>query len=110
MLRTILIFAAMIAGTGLICWLWVLPFREKKSNEPERTEEAELIARYIKSGADRSGRSRLGFNHVLTFRLKDGTTLDLYSHEEEYGTLREGMKGRLTWQGRYFVDLVKEAV
>lgn len=105
MLNSILFLVAMLSVFGLIFWLRVLPFREKKSNEPQRTAEAELINRYIKSGADRSGRSRVGFNHVLTFRLNDGTEFDLYSYEEEYGALREGMTGKLTWQDRYFVNL-----
>ncbi len=91
----------------LICVLRVLPFREKKSTEPECTAVAKLIARKITSGAECTGRSRLGFNHVLIFQLEDGTELTLYAHEEEYGALREGMEGQLTWQGRYFVDFAQ---
>lgn len=104
-LRVILAVVFFPVGAALICWLWIRAFSEKKSDEAERTAEAELIVRTIKRGADRSGRSRLGFNHVLTFRLADGSEVELYSHEEEWGALREGMKGTLTWQGRYFVDL-----
>lgn len=94
---------------SLVMFLRVFPFREKKSTEPKHTAPAKLIARHIKSGADRSGRSRLGFNHVLIFRLEDGTEKALYAYEEEYGALREGMEGHLTWQGRYFLGFEQPA-
>ncbi len=97
------ILAAIAIPVG-ICFLWVLPFREKKSTEPQQTAPATLVTREIRRGSDRSGRSRVGFNHVLIFQLSDSRKLELYSYEEEYGALREGMAGNLTWQGRYFVN------
>lgn len=95
-----------LVGFFLIFWLRTFPFREKKSKAPQQTAHARLLARRVTTGADRTGRSSgMGYNYVLTFQLNDGTILELYSHDVEYGALREGMSGKLTWQDRYFVSL-----
>ncbi len=104
-MKTVLLTMLYLAIPAGIALLWVLPFREKKSRDPVRTAPAKLLHREIRRGADRSGRSRLGFNHVLIFQTADGEMLELYAHEEEFGALREGMDGTLTWQGRYFQEL-----
>ena len=103
-MKTTLFIVGMLALFGLIYWFRVFPFREKKTREPERTAKAELAARQVTSGANRTGRSSgMGYNYVLTFRLEDGQEIKLYSHDYEYGALKEGMTGLLTWKGPYFV-------
>lgn len=97
------VWLLLLAGI-LICWLRVFPFTEKKTKEPERTAEAVVVSRQVKSGANRSGRSVMGYSYLVAFRLTDGAELELYAHDVEYGALREGMEGRLTWKGRYFVS------
>lgn len=95
----------LVLGCGLVFWLRVLPFREKHTNAPERTEPAELIARRVETGPQRSGRSQgMGYTFILTFRTAAGRTMDLFAYDFEYGALREGMQGRLTWKGPYYVD------
>lgn len=101
------VWLLLIAGF-LVCWLRVFPFTEKKTREPERTADAVVTARTIKSGANRSGRSVMGYSYLVSFRLTDGKELELYAHDVEYGALREGMEGRLTWKGRYFVSFEQE--
>ena len=76
----------------------------EKTKEPERTANAVVVSRQVKSGANRSGRSVMGYSYLVAFRLTDGAELELYAHDVEYGALREGMEGRLTWKGRYFVS------
>lgn len=89
----------------LIFWLRIRPFREKKTKEPQQTQNAVLTARRVESGTGSSGRSSgMGYSYVLTFRLESGRTLDLYAYETEYGSLREGLEGKLTWKGPYFVS------
>lgn len=109
MQESFLLFAELILLLvfGLfVPWLRVLPFREKKSKEPEQTAHARLLSRRVASGANRTGRSSgMGYNYLVTFQLNDGSILELYAHDEEYGALREGMSGMLTWQGRYFSSL-----
>lgn len=103
------IIPAVVAFGLLVFYLRVFPFMEKPSREPERTVGAKLIAREVTSGADRTGRSSgMGFNYVLSFLTDEEKLLRLYSHDYEYGALREGMTGQLTWKGRYFVDFREE--
>lgn len=108
-MKTALIFISFLAAAALIFWLRVFPFREKRSKEPERTAKAKVTARHVKTGADRTGRSSgLGYNFVVTFRLEDKREIQLYAHDAEYGALREGMTGMLTWKGRYFVSFEED--
>lgn len=88
----------------LIFYLRVLPFREKPSYEPILVAQASVISKEIISGTHHSGRSQMGYSFVVTFGTADGQTLDLFAYEEEFGGLKEGMVGVLTYQGRYFVD------
>ncbi len=100
-----LLFFLALAVPAAICWLWIFAFREKKTREPEQSAHARLKSRQIRSGANRTGRSKGGYSFYLIFQLNDGSVLELASHEEEYGALREGMSGKLTWKGPYFVSL-----
>jgi len=103
--KTLLILIGMIAVAFGVTWLRAFPFTEKKTNESECTARAEVISRRVQSGNPiRSGRSAgFGYTFLLTFRLEDSTELELYAYDHEYGALREGMTGLLTWKGPYFV-------
>ena len=104
-MKTALFIVGILALMGFVFWIRVLPFREKKTREPERTAKAEVITRQVESGANRTGRSSgMGYNYRITFRLEDGTDISLYAPDHEYGTLREGMTGTLTWKGPYYVS------
>lgn len=108
-MKTALIMIFFLAVMVLVFWLRIFPFREKKTKEPERTARAEVISRRVQTGANRTGRSSgMGYNYLVTFRFGDGTEKALYAHDEEYGALREGMTGNLTWKGRYFVGFETE--
>lgn len=88
----------------LISYLKVLPFQEKPSWEPKRAVNAKVVSKEVRSGTHGSGRSQVGYSFVVNFQTEDGQTLELYAYDVEYGGLREGMNGVLTYQGRYFVD------
>lgn len=108
-MKTALILLLFTAIMALVFWLRTFPFREKKTKEPERTAWAEVVSRRVQSGANRTGRSSgMGYTYLVTFRLEDGREIELYTYDIEYGALREGMKGMLTWKGRYFVSLNTE--
>ena len=92
----------------LICYLRVLPFREKPSREPKQIVMATVISREVRTGTNRSGRSQGGYSFVVHFRTTDGQSLELYTYDVEYGGLREGMQGILTYQGRYFVSFQEQ--
>ena len=91
----------------LIAYLRVLPFLEKPAKEPEQTVAATVVSKEVRSGTQGSGRSQMGYSFVVNFQTEDGRMLELYAYEEEFGGLREGMAGTLTYQGRYFVDFQK---
>lgn len=109
-MKLLLIFLLMLAGSFLIFWLRAFPFREKKCREPEQSAKAAVVSRRIRSGnPHRSGRSQMGYTYLVTFRLENGAELELYTYEIEYGALREGMTGTLTWKGRYYIAFAEEA-
>ena len=93
----------------LIAYLRVLPFKEKPSSEPEKTIGATVISKEVRSGTQGSGRSMMGYSFVVNFQTEDGQMLELYAYETEFGGLKEGSAGILTYQGRYFVDFQKDA-
>lgn len=88
----------------LISYLRVLPFKEKPSSDPEISVRATVVSKEVRSGTHGSGRSQIGYSFVVSFATEDHRTLELYAYEVEFGGLREGMEGILTYQGRYFVD------
>lgn len=93
----------------LVFWLRTKPFREKKTKAPEKAAHATLLDRRVESGTNHSGRSSgMGYSYVLTFRTESGKQLELYAYDVEYGALREGMVGSLTWRGPYFVSFQEE--
>lgn len=93
----------------LISYLRVLPFMEKPSHEPERMVQATVMSKEIRSGTQGSGRSQMGYSFVITFLTETGETMDLYAYESEFGGIKEGMKGSLTYKGRYFVGFQDNA-
>ena len=96
-------FAIVVGAMLVVACFRVLPFREKKSKEPERTVGAAVVSKEVKRGTQHSGRSKGGFSYTITFATEDGRELELFAYEEEFGRLQEGMKGTLTYKGRYFV-------
>jgi len=103
-MKTVLFVAGMLVLMAFIFWLRTFPFRERKTKEPERTANAEVVSRQVETGANRTGRSSgMGYNYRITFRLEDGTEVALYAYDHEYGGLKEGITGKLTWKGPYFI-------
>ena len=91
-------------GCALIFYLRIRLFTEKPSGEPERSVAAKVISKEVREGTNRSGRSMMGYSFVVNFQTEDGQTLELYVYEIEFGGLKEGMTGMLTYHGRYFVS------
>ena len=92
-------------GGGIIAvfCFWLPAFREEPSDEPERTVTATVVSKEVLEGTHRTGRSMMGFSFLINFQTEDGQNLPLYAYEIEFGGLKEGMTGILTYQGRYFV-------
>lgn len=92
----------------LVSYLRVLPFLEKPSWEPIKIAAVTVVSKEVRSGTFRSGRSQAGYSFVVNFRTEDGRMLELFAYETEFGGLKEGMQGIVTYQGRYFVDFEKQ--
>lgn len=96
------------AGALFISYLKVRWTLEKPSNEPEKSVIATVVSKEVKTGTHGTGRSVMGYSFAVTFQTEDGQTLELYTYEIEFGGLREGMTGVLTYQGRYFVEFTEK--
>lgn len=98
----------MIAYAVAIClvisYLRVHWFLEKSTKEPERTVTAIVFSKEVKRGTQRTGRSNGGYSYAITFITPNDTKLELFAYEIEFGALKEGMKGELTYKGRYFIS------
>ena len=38
------------------------------------------------------------WNRLITFRLKDGSEIELYTVREDYETIADGQSGQITWE------------
>ena len=92
----------LVAAAVLYC-LQVRLWGEKKSKELEKSVMATVASKAVKRGTHQTGRSNGGYCYAVTFLTEDGTKLELYAYEVEFGGLKEGTQGQLTYQGRYFV-------
>ena len=99
-LGVVIVFVISIAGHWLKNRLW----GEKPSKEPEQTVVASVISKEVRPGTHRSGRSNGGYSYVVYFATEEGKTLELYAYEVEFGALKEGTQGKLTYRDRYFVS------
>ena len=100
-----IIVAVYAAAVGLVMMnLRARWFMEKPSEDPERTVLATVESREVKKGTNQSGRSMMGYSFLVTFRTEGGEILELYTYEIEYGGLKPGMQGKLTYRGPYFVS------
>lgn len=98
-----------VAAFGLLVfYMRVRWFLEKPTNEPEKAVAATVVSKEVRSGTNQSGRSMMGYSFVVNFRTEEGEFLELYAYEVEYGGLREGMQGILTYRGPYFVSFEKK--
>lgn len=93
-----------IGGALLIAYLKLRPFNEKKCNEAEQSTLAEVLSKEVKQGTYNTGSSSgLGYSYTAKFRTDDGRELELFMYELEWGGLKEGMIGQLTYKGQYFI-------
>lgn len=79
-------------------------WQEKPAGEPLKSVAATVVSKEVKRGTQQSGRSKGGYSYTAKFMTEDGQELELFTHEIEFGGLKEGMLGVLTCKGRYFVD------
>ncbi len=73
-----------------------------ENSKPALTGSATVISRRVE--AAKWPTHRHNYNFFVTFALSDGDEIELYTSEEEYKQLTEGLTGMLTWQSKNFCD------
>ena len=68
------------------------------SRGKEMTGPATVVSHRLELGVGGGAYGADNWNRLVTFRLSDGTELELYAIREDYEQLEDGMTGQLTWQ------------
>lgn len=68
------------------------------TNGPVMTGTATVVSRRMVV-AKTASRWSDNYNRLITFRLSDGSELELYVTQEAYTVLQDGETGQLIWQG-----------
>lgn len=93
MLEIVLVFGFILGCFGLLLLVHWLDNRG-----PVLTGAAMVVSRRVEIGKFSGGSWRnSGWNYLVTFRLTDGSEIELYTFENIYGELKEGMTGWLRW-------------
>ena len=64
----------------------------------EMIGSATVVSRRMEVG-QLGGKWADNYNRLITFRLSDGSELELYVTKEAYAVLQDGETGQLVWQG-----------
>ena len=85
--------------SSLACFsIFILTNRQKNL-----TGRATIISRRVEAGKNtRRGSYGSRWQYIVTFRLSDGEEIELYTFENQYKALKEGICGQLTWCGNSF--------
>lgn len=97
-----LIFLVIVSAFG--CLLLQQHFHNKA---PEFIAAATVLSRRLGT-ARYHGKWSSGWNHLVTFQLNDGSTVELYTGEAEYTELNEGLHGTLRWHHDEFLEFITE--
>ncbi len=103
-MKIVLMVLIVCISSLLIAYLKAHFFQEKPSKEPVKTVTATVTSKEVKSGTYQSGRSKGGYSYTVTFTTEAGQELELFAYEIEFGGLKEGTTGELTYKGRYFIE------
>ena len=91
------------AAALLFAYIRARGWLETPSKEPEKSVVATVVSKDVIRGTHGAGRSIGGYSFVVNFLTEDNQALELFTYEIEFGSLKEGMHGILTYQGKYFV-------
>lgn len=84
----------------LPCLVWGLPALFSR-NKGKVTGHATVISHRMVL-ARVSSRHSDNYNRMVSFRLSDGSELELYTTKEAYASLTDGQAGQLTWEKDLF--------
>lgn len=78
-------------------------FKKLSRGGTEQSEEATVVSRRMASA--RFPTPGNTWDHLVTFRLSNGTEAELFVTEDQFQQLKEGQCGILTWEGETFLNL-----
>lgn len=84
----------------LPCLVWGLPALFSR-NKGKMTGHAAVVSHRMEL-AKVASRHSDNYNRMVTFRLGDGSELELYTTKEKYNSLVDGQTGQLTWEKDLF--------
>lgn len=76
--------------------VWII-YRLFDKNKGELTAHAAVVSHRLELGIG-GGMYGDNWNRLVTFRLKDGSEIELYTIREDYEILTDGQTGQLTWE------------
>jgi hypothetical protein len=88
-----IIFIALV----VICFIAMLVYHFASQGQ-ELTGTATVVSRRLELSSMGSKWAD-NYNRLMTFRLNDGSELELYVSKEAYTVLQDGETGFLVWQG-----------
>ena len=88
-----IIFIALV----IVCFIAMVVYHFTSQGR-ELTGTATVVSRRMEVGR-LGGKWADNYNRLMTFRLSDGSELELYVTKEAYAVLADGETGQLVWQG-----------
>lgn len=67
-------------------------------NRGEMTAYATVVSHRLELGIGGGMYGGDNWNRLITFRLKDGSEIELYTVREDYETITDGQTGQITWE------------
>lgn len=99
----ILIILLMIAVPIVVFLYNRLIYKDKDDKGPKLTGPATVKSHRVEQGRY-LGKAPSRWNFIVTFTLSDGEELELYTFEEHFRAMKDGISGQLTWQGKNFLE------
>lgn len=92
---------------GVVIFIIVSNVRQTSRNNhaPRLTIPAEVVGKRDHRSHHRNGHST---TYYVTFQVESGDRMELHVAGSEFGLLREGDRGRLTFQGTRFLGFERE--
>ncbi len=75
----------------------VLAISALLNRKSQMTARATVVSHRLELGVG-GGMYGDNWNRLVTFRLKDGSEIELYTIREDYETITDGQTGQLTWE------------
>lgn len=97
---------AVVSGFVIVSIVRTVSKWSKNEKAPKLTVEAKIMGKRTARRRTMSNKQYIGrdnFNYYATFQLESGDRMELELIAHEYGLLKEGDRGKLTFQGTRYL-------